>query len=74
MSEFGAMSALKAYKDAVARGMTSDDAVAVALTRLRFIDPGASEVELRYWLSHRLAAERLEERRRKGRPEPEPET
>jgi hypothetical protein len=73
LSEFGAISALKAYKEAVARGLSSDEAVALALVRLRFIDAGASEVELRYWLSRRLALERLEERRKRKAPPAPPE-
>lgn len=64
MSEFGAMAALKAFKDAVARGEAGNDAVAAALVRLHAIDPHANECELREWLSRRLAAERLEQRRR----------
>jgi hypothetical protein len=63
------MAALKAYKTAVAQGATGDEAVAAALVRLRAIDPAASETELRYWLARRLAAERIE-RRKKGEPDP----
>jgi hypothetical protein len=66
MSEFGAMAALKVFKAAVDQGASSNDAVAAAFARLRTIDPQATEIELREWLSHRLAAERLERRRSKG--------
>jgi hypothetical protein len=63
------MAALKAYKTAIAQGATSDEAVAAALVRIRAVDPAASETELRNWLARRLAAERIE-RRKKGAPDP----
>jgi hypothetical protein len=63
------MAALKAYKAALAQGVTSDEAVAMAVVRLRAIEPGASESELRHWLAHRLAAERIEQRRKKAPPD-----
>ena len=64
------MTALKAYKAALAAGATGDEAVAAAMARLRAIDPGATETDLRYWLARRMAMERIEQRRKKGGADP----